>query len=172
MEKRERIELALSFEQPDRVPLTDSMQHAGVIAHYAGIPERDDWTTEEVCKAASNAVDMVQGWGLGPSFIKGEISVDRHGIKWKTDTWFSGIIERPFKSADDYAHILEKEIARMRESSPNYPETKQQMFLDDNLLMCRVKNFRKIFSRYQKMLGDTVLMYPDVSPGLDNLFWR
>ena len=140
MDKRERIERALSFEKPDRVPLTDSFQHTGVIAHYAGISERNDWTTEEVCKAASKAVDMVQGWGLGPSFTKGQISVDRHGIKWKTDFWFSQIIERPFKTADDYAYVLEKEINLIRKTSPDYPDTTQKMFLDDDLLMCMVKN--------------------------------
>lgn len=171
MDKRERVEHVLSFEIPDRVPLCDSFQHAGVIAHYAGISERNDWTTEEVCKAASNAVDMVQGWGLGPSFIKGQISIDRHGIKWQTDTWFSQIIERPFKTADDYACVLKKEIGRMRKTCPDYPDTTQKMFLDDDLLMCRVKDFHHVFLQYQKMLGDTVLMYPDVSPGLDSLYY-
>jgi len=171
MDKRERVERALAFERPDRVPLCDSFQHAGVIHHYAGVGDREDWTTEEVCKAASCTVDMVQGWGLGPSFKKGEISVDRHGCTWRTDTWYSEIIERPFKTEDDYARILEKEIARMKEAAPDFPESTQQMFLDDDLLMCRAKNFRKVFARFKKMLGDTVLMYPDVSPGLDTLYY-
>ena len=122
MDKRERIERALAFERPDRVPLTDSFQHAGVIAHYAGIRKREDWTLEEVCRATGNALDMVQGWALSPSFEKGKITVDRHGVKWKQDTWFSWIIERPFSNADDYARAVDKEIARLRFSSPDYPD--------------------------------------------------
>lgn len=164
MDKRERVERALALEVPDRVPLADSFQHAGVIAHYAGISEREDWSLEEVCRATGNALDMVQGWALDSSLQKGKITVDRHGVKWKQDSWFSWIVERPFSNADEYAGAVEKEIARLRSSSPDYPE------VTDELLTCKVADFRKTFLRYQRLIGEAVLMYPDVSPGLDDLY--
>ena len=34
MDKRERIERALNFDSPDRVPYVDSFQHAGLIHYY------------------------------------------------------------------------------------------------------------------------------------------
>jgi hypothetical protein len=34
--KRDRVEQALNFVTPDRVPYTDSFQHAGLIHHYSG----------------------------------------------------------------------------------------------------------------------------------------
>ena len=71
------------------MPLADSFQHVGVIAYYAGIPEREGWSLEEVCRAVGNALDMVQGWALGPSLERGKITIDRHGVKWKQDKWFS-----------------------------------------------------------------------------------
>ena len=113
---------------------------------------------------------MVQGWGLGPSMSKGQRSVDRHGIVWETDRWYSNIVARPFKTIQDFIRELEKEVKRLRESMPDYPETEQKMFLDDTLLMAPVKEFRKIFCQYLEMLDGTVLMYPDVSPGLDHLY--
>lgn len=170
MQKRERIERALNFETPDRVPYTDSFQHAGLIHHYTDKIKSSSWTTREVIQLAGKVADMVQGWGLGSSLSKGERSIDRHGIVWETDEWYSAIVERPFKSAGDYADALEKEIDRINRSSPDYPEFKQKMFLDDDLMMSPVKNFKKTFKSYSELLNGTVLMFPDISPGLDHLY--
>lgn len=164
MDKRERVERALAFGLPDRVPLADSFQHVGLIAHYCGIPERKDWSLKEICQAAGNALDLVQGWALSPSLRHGKITVDRHGVKWKQNSWFSWIVERPFSNTEEYAKALDKEIARLRLSSADYPE------VTDELLMCKVADFRKTFLKYQRLIGDAVLMYPDVSPGLDDLY--
>lgn len=168
--KRERIECALNFEAPDRVPYTDSFQHAGLIHYYTDRSDRKTWTAQDVLALAGCVADMVQGWGLGASLSKGERSVDRHGLTWQTDEWYSMIVDRPFKSTRDYVLVLEKEIERIRHSSPNYPETKQKMFLDDDLLLAPVKTFKDVFKRYLKQLNGTVLMYPDISPGLDHLY--
>jgi len=170
MNKRERIERALNFDAPDRVPYTDSFQHAGLIHHYTDGSASTSWTTEGVLSLAGRVADMVQGWGLGPSLTKGQRSVDRHGIVWETDEWYSGIVERPFRNAGDYVGELEKEIERIRNAAPDYPETSQKMFLDDDLLLAPVKTFKETFRRYLKELNGTVLMYPDISPGLDHLY--
>ena len=100
-DKRERIERALNFDTPDRVPYTDSFQHAGLIHHYTDKVESKSLATSDVIELASKVADMVQGWGLGPSMCKGERSVDRHGIIWETDEWYSNLVERPFKTADE-----------------------------------------------------------------------
>ena len=63
----------------------------------------------DVVKLASKVADMVQGWGLGPSMSKGKRSIDRHGITWETDVWYSNLVERPFKTADEFAIVIEKE---------------------------------------------------------------
>lgn len=170
MTKRERIERALNFDFPDRVPYVDSFQHAGLIHKYTDKTNSCSWTTKEVIILASKVADMVQGWGLGSSMSKGERSVDRHGIIWETNEWYSGIVQRPFTSANDYAIVLEKEITRIRSSMPDYPAVEQKMFLDDDLLMAPVKKFREIFQNYLKLLDGTMLMYPDISPGLDHLY--
>ncbi len=170
MNKRERIERALNFDSPDRVPYVDSFQHAGLIHHYTDNSDSQSWTTKEVIELASKVADMVQGWGLGPSLTKGERSVDRHGITWETNEWYSNIVERPFKTVDDFAAVIEKEIKRLLDSAPNYPDSEQKMYLDDDLLMAPVKNFKETFKRYLKDLDGTVLMYPDVSPGFDHLY--
>jgi hypothetical protein len=170
MKKRERVELALNFEKPDRVPYTDSFQHAGLIHYYTDKTKCTSWSTRNVIKLAGKVADMVQGWGLGPSLSKGQRSVDRHGIVWETDEWYSAIVDRPFKNAGDYLAVLEKEIVRLNQSSPDYPESEQKMFLDDDLLMSPVKDFRDTFTSYSQLLDGTVLMYPDVSPGLDHLY--
>jgi len=168
--KRDRVERSLNFVPPDRVPYTDSFQHAGLIHHYTGGRKSRSWTTMDVIKLAAKVADMVQGWGLGPSLSKGDRSTDRHGITWETNEWYSNIVARPFKSAGQYAIALEKEIKRIEQSTPDYPETKQNMFLDDDLLMAPVKDFREIFKNYLGLLEGTVLMYPDISPGLDHLY--
>ena len=69
--KRERIERALHFEPPDRVPLTDSFQHAGLIHHYTDRSDSRGWTTADMVTLVSKVADMVRGWGLGPSLPKG-----------------------------------------------------------------------------------------------------
>jgi len=115
-DKRERIERALNFNAPDRVPYTDSFQHAGLIHHYTDGAKIRSWTTIDVIKLAAKVADMVQGWGLGPSFSKGERSVDRHGITWETEEWYSNIVARPYKTADDYSIVLENEIKRIEKS--------------------------------------------------------
>ena len=168
--KRERIERSLNFDHPDRVPYTDSFQHAGLIHYYTDQKKKRSWETQDVIKLAAQVADMVQGWGLGPSMSKGERSVDRHGITWETDEWYSNIVERPFKTTKDYIAVLEKEIKRIKDASPNYPDTEQKMYLDDDLLMAPVKDFRDIFKHYLELLNGTVLMYPDVSPGFDHLY--
>lgn len=170
MKKRQRIERALNFDSPDRVPYVDSFQHAGLIHYYTDKSNSSSWTTKDVIALAGKVADMVQGWGLGPSMSKGDRSVDRHGITWETDEWYSGIVKRPFTSANDYVMVLEKEIDRIKSSMPDYPEIEQKMFLDDDLLMAPVKKFREIFQKYLEFLDGTVLMYPDVSPGLDHLY--
>jgi uroporphyrinogen decarboxylase len=96
--------------------------------------------------------------------------VDRHGITWETNEWYSNIVARPFKTADEYAIVLENKINQIEQSIPDYPETKQLMFLDDDLLMAPVKEFKKIFNNYLELLDGTVLIYPDISPGLDHLY--
>jgi hypothetical protein len=169
-DKRERVEKALNFDMPDRVPFVDSFQHAGLIHYYTDKAGSASWQTLDVLKLAAKVADMVQGWGLGSSLSKGIRSTDRHGIVWETDEWYSNIVERPFKNADDYARALEKEIKRINISKPDYPETAQKMFLDDDLLMAPVKEFKSTFNRYLKLLDGTVLMYPDISPGLDHLY--
>ena len=118
MDKRERIERALNFDSPDRVPYVDSFQHAGLIHHYTDKSDSQSWTTKEVIELASKVADMVQGWGLGPSLTKGQRSVDRHGITWETNEWYSNIVERPFKTVDDFAAVIEKEIKRLLDSAP------------------------------------------------------
>ena len=168
--KRERIDMALNFQSPDRVPYTDSFQHAGLIHHYTDKANSRSWQTTDVIKLASKVADMVQGWGIGSSLSKGERSVDRHGLTWETDEWYSNVLERPFKSADECAVVIEKEIERIKASSPNYPETEQKMFLNDDLLLAPVGDFNDIFKRYLDLLDGTVLMYPDISPGLDHLY--
>jgi len=170
MNKRERIERALNFDAPDRVPYVDSFQHAGLIHYYTDKSGSPAWTTTDVIKLAGKVADMVQGWGLGPSLSIGDRSVDRHGITWETKGWYSDIVARPFNSADDYAMVLEKEIDCLRQSTPDYPESEQKMFLDDDLLMAPIKDFRNTFKEYLRLLKGTVLMYPDVSPGLDHLY--
>ena len=170
MNKRDRVECALNFQTPDRVPYMDSFQHAGLIHYYTDKSDSPAWTTTDVIKLAGKVADMVQGWGLGPSMSTGERSVDRHGITWETMGWYSNIVARPFKSAGDYAVALEKEIERLRKSTPDYPESQQKMYLDDDLLMSPVKDFKKTFKEYQRLLDGTVLMFPDVSPGLDHLY--
>ena len=170
MDKRERIERALNFEAPDRPPYVDSFQHAGLIHHYTDRSDSPAWTTTDVIRLAARVADMVQGWGLGPSLSVGERSVDRHGITWETRRWYSNIVARPFRGADDYAMALEREIERIRRSAPDYPESEQKMFLDDDLLMSPVKDFKTTFKEYLRLLDGTVLMYPDVSPGLDHLY--
>jgi hypothetical protein len=171
IKKRERIERALNFEKPDRVPYTDSFQNAELIHYYTDkkIGLRT-WTAMDVIKLAAKVADMVQGWGLGSSLSKGIRSTDRHGIVWETDEWYSAIAERPFKDADDYALVLAKEITRINNSKPDYPEATQKMFLGDELLMAPVQEFKCIFKRYIDLLDGTVLMYPDISPGLDHLY--
>jgi hypothetical protein len=168
--KRERIERALHFDHPDRVPYTDSFQHAGLIHYYSDQKKSPSWKTADVIKLAGRVADMVQGWGLGPSMSKGERSIDRHGITWETDGWYSNIVAQPFKTTQDYIAVLEQEIKRIKEAQPDYPETEQKMFLDDDLLMAPAKDFREIFQRYLALLDGTVLMYPDVSPGFDHLY--
>ena len=168
-DKRQRIERVLNFDSPDRVPYVDSFQHAGLIHHYTDKANSRSWKTTDVIKLASKVADMVQGWGIGSSLSKGERSVDRHGLTWETDEWYSNVIERPFNSVDECAAVIEKEIERIKASSPNYPDTEQKMFLNDNLLLAPVKDFRDIFKRYLDLLDGTVLMYPDISPGLDHL---
>lgn len=168
--KRKRIEKALNFDSPDRVPYADSFQHAGLIHHYTDKFNSKSWTTADVIKLASKVADMVQGWGIGPSLSKGERSVDRHGLTWETDEWYSNIVERPFKSAKDCVVVIEREIERIKASSPNYPDTEHKMFLNDDLLLAPVQTFKEIFKRYLDLLDGTVLMYPDISPGLDHLY--
>jgi hypothetical protein len=168
--KRERIECAINFETPDRVPYVDSFQNAPLIHHYTNSPMINSWTTKQVIELASRVADMVQGWGLGSSMSSGVRSVDRHGITWRTNHWYSEILERPFTSAGDFAAAIEKEINLVRKSTPDYPDTRQKMFLDDDLLMAPVKEFKNIFKEYLTLLKGTVLMYPDVSPGLDHLY--
>lgn len=170
MTKRERIERVLNFQTPNRVPYADSFQHAGLIHHYTEKADSHSWTTMDVIKLASKVADMVQGWGLGPSLSKGERSVDRHGITWETNEWYSNIVQRPFKTVDDYVTVLEKEIKRIKDSSPDYPDSRQKMYLDDDLLMAPVKHFKGIFKRYLELLDGAVLMYPDVSCGFDHLY--
>jgi hypothetical protein len=170
MTKRERIERALNFDAPDCVPYVDSFQHAGLIHYYTDGVNSPAWTTQDVLKLAARVADMVQGWGLGPSLAKGKRSVDRHGITWETQEWYSNIVARPFRNAGDYTAALEREIRRIAQSSPDYPEAAQKMFLDDDLLMAPVREFRGIFRRYLDLLDGTLLMYPDVSPGLDHLY--
>ena len=170
MNKRERVERAISWEAPDRVPYVDSFQHAGLIHYYTENARSDSWTTTDVVSLASKVADMVQGWGLGPSMSKGARSVDRHGLTWETDEWYSNIVERPFTNVDDCIAVIEREIERIQASSPDYPDSQQKMFLDDDLLLAPVKSFKKTFKAYLDMLDGTVLMYPDVSPGFDHLF--
>jgi hypothetical protein len=168
--KRERVERAINFDAPDRVPYVDSFQNAELIHYYTDRSDDKSWTTRQVIELASQVADMVQGWGLGPSLSSGTRSVDRHGIVWETEYWHSRIVKRPFQNAGDYADALEREIRRIRQSAPDYPESGQKMFLDDDLLMSPVKSFKGTFRRYQQLLGGTVLMYPDVSPGFDHLY--
>ena len=104
--KRERIEKALNFETPDRVPYTDSFQHAGLIHHYTDKANSRSWKTTDVIKLASKVADMVQGWGIGSSLSKGKRSVDRHGLIWETDEWYSNVVERPFKNVDECAAVI------------------------------------------------------------------
>ncbi len=170
MDKRERIERALNFDSPDRVPYVDSFQHAALIHYYTDKAKSKSWTTADVIKLASRIADMVQGWGLGPSMSKGERSIDRHGIIWETDVWYSNLVERSFKTADEFAIVIAKEIKRLKDSAPNYPDSEQKMYLDDDLLMSPVQNFKKTFLRYLDDLNGTVLMYPDVSPGFDHVY--
>jgi hypothetical protein len=49
---------------------------------------------------------------------RGERSVDRHGIVWETETWYANIVTRPFRTADQYARVLDAEILRLRRSAP------------------------------------------------------
>ena len=48
--------------------------------------------------------------------------MDRHGIVWETNEWYSNIVQRPFRNAADYAAALEREIDRIEKSAPDYAE--------------------------------------------------
>ena len=119
MDKRERIERALSFDLPDRAPYVDSFQHTGLIHHYTDKVESKSWTTTDVIKLASKVADMVQGWGLGPSMSKGERSVDRHGITWETDQWYSNIVATGIDGLNPCEPHSHMDVDKVRESYPD-----------------------------------------------------
>jgi len=115
MTKRERVLAALNFTGPDRVPIVDAIQHAGVVAHYAGIPERRDWTLEEAAAAVRNCLDMVQdACCLSPSQEKKRWT-DANGFTYQSDTWMTSIASRPNWSLDRWTEFLRARTSRRQE---------------------------------------------------------
>ena len=172
MTPNERIERAINFQEVDRVPIVDWIQHSGVIAYYAGINERkNEWTKEEAAKAARNALDMVQD--ITPSYKPGiyettyfdqsatpSFGVGIRGVKGfkvKMDFWTYWIIERPFRDIEGLIKFIKKDVQQINRKleRTNWKEEE--------------KNFKKSYLLNQELLGDTLQVYL-VNVGLENAY--
>ncbi|MDP7396073.1 MAG: uroporphyrinogen decarboxylase family protein, partial [Lentisphaeria bacterium] len=176
MTKQERLLKAFSFEQPDRVPVVDWVQHGPLAATTSGRTSRHDfWTLEESGRIAEKYLDMSQG--LNASFPQtreevedAEYSEDDGekwyvlelpgGAKYRRNYWMGTIVERPFADQSSAAAFVRQEIANLEKQlgERNWQEEKS----------CH----HQFVAEQKALMGDTLLLLltPNGGLGVDCLY--
>ena len=198
MTKRERLLKAFRFEQPDRTPIVDWIQHGPLAAKLAGRAGRHDfWTLEESGRIADRYLDMTQG--LNASFPQapearanaeciedgGEkwyVTESPDGLKSRRNYWMEAVVERPFADLDSAAAFVRKRIADLEQrlSETNWEEEKgrhcrgvadqQALMADTELLLVTPNGGLGVDVLYSLIGWDyfSLLIYDD--PGLVSAF--
>jgi len=151
MTKRERVEVTLDFEEPDRIPIYDLLYNDEAISHYAKRKLTIENGPEVVLRAIGNSLDMTRSI----AFPRQPKVIGRNGFIYRIERWTTWIEKRPFKTVKELSSWVEKEIKKIN----NYQPMKE-----------KVENFRNSFLWRKKRLKGTVELLTCSPVGLDTAF--
>ena len=182
MNKRERLLRAFDFQETDRVPIVDWIQHGGLAAVVSGRDvSHDFWTLAECGKIAANYLDMAQD--LTPSFPQDDTEIEEmtpevdgtetwythrkpDGLVYRRNYWMGAVVEHPFADEQSAVGFLRKKIQELerRLGERDFREEKRA--------------YQQTVARKQRLMGDTELLFmtPNGGLGVDTLYtmlgWR
>jgi len=164
MTKQERVQAALNFEEPDRVPIYDLLFNDEAISYYAKRRLTIENGPETVLEAIGNCLDMTRSI-LFPQRPK---TVEKEDVIYRIERWTTWIEKRPFKTVRELSYWIEKEIKRL--NNPKY------LYLDSFGTVTAVapkkyiEDFRTSFLWRKKRLKGTVELLTCSPVGLDTAF--
>lgn len=167
MNKRERVERTMNFQETDRVPIYDLLRNDDAFEYFSGekLPalSKDPETQEKLLKIAGKAVsrfcDMTRSVGFGPVIeedIEDELGIVYHSSPVEKTTW---IKKRPFHDEKGAIEFLKKWIIRIRQD---------RKAIEQNPFEYR-KQYHDNFLKIQSLIGDTVNLLAQHGTGLDEI---
>jgi uroporphyrinogen decarboxylase len=137
MTKRERLLCALSREEPDRVPIYDLVDHAGVISKLAGESLTLENSRQVIPAALGKVLDTTRVWFPEPVGKR----VDPRGFVYeRKDWWNEWMIGKPYHDRAGLIQFIHADIDQLE----NWRPTHGTYTLDETRM-------------WQEKFGDTVI---------------
>jgi len=167
MNKRERVERTMNFQETDRVPIYDLLRNDAAFEYFSGeklpVLSKDPETQEKLLKIAGKAVDkfcdMTRSVGFGPVVeedIEDELGIVYHSSPMEKTTW---VKKRPFNDEKGAIEFLKKWIMKVK---------KDRETIEKNPSEYR-KKYHENFLKIQAVIGETVNLLAQHGTGLDEI---
>jgi len=165
MTARERVEAAINYQNPDRVPIFDLIQHIPLIEYCTGQKITLENGLDLLCQTIRENLDITRG--VTPPQEEKIIKYS-DGFVVKCEWWTTWIIERPFKDVEGTKEYIKRNIDYL--NSMEHPG-QVMWFTDDREGFAETSGLAITigdhFRMLQEKLGDTVLFHPESPVGLD-----
>jgi hypothetical protein len=167
MTARQRIEITLRGEMPDRVPVFDLIQNIPLIEHVTGERLTPANGLDLLCRTIGQCLDITRG--IAPP---AEEMILRHedGFVYKQEWWTTWLIERPFRDVKGLLDYIPRNIEELYNRKPGDMWTFAGR---SNVWGHSTKTAREQFLELQEKVGENTVLFPFESPvGLDTAHIR
>ncbi len=163
----ERVLNTFENRELDRLPVFDIIHSVDFIEEVCGEKVTPANAGDLTCRAVRETLDLVRHFCV-PDDLEDHIVTDEDGFTYTIQWWTKDIRDRPIKSTDDARELMEKDIERI------YGCIDKQKFCLQakehvNLLGEKYdypEEVNSLFERIVKKLGDTMMIAPEIVPGL------
>jgi len=167
LDSTERIINTFEGKELDRLPIFDIIHNVDFIENVTGEKVESDNAEDLICKAVRENLDMVRHFRI-PDFFDKRISEDEDGYRYREEWWTKQITHIPISSLDEAKAMMDKDIERIY-SSIKKGKFCFQAFEQLNLFneyFLDPDELNNAFGRIAEKLEDTVMIAPEIVPGL------
>ena len=167
MNSGERVIKTFEGKRPDRLPVFDIIHNTEFIEKVCGRKITPQNAEDLTCEAIRRTLDLVRHFCI-PADLEAREVTDEDGFVYRDEWWTREIIKRPFCTLGEAADLMKKDIEhiyRCIDQEKFCHQAKEQV----NLFGERYsypEEVNKRFAQVAGKLGDTVMIAPEIVPGL------
>ena len=163
----ERVLNTFEGKPLDRLPVFDIIHNTDFIEEVSGKKITPGNAEDVACEAVRKTLDLVRHFCIPEDLEVREVT-DEDGFVYRDEWWTKEIIHRPIRSMEDATELMKKDIDRI------YQSIEKQKFCHQakehlNLFGEKYDYPEEVndhFERVAEKLGDTMMIAPEIVPGM------